>query len=108
METFLSVILSIILGIYLLGKISKWLLRYWLKKKMQSFEQGNAAGGNPNSAWGAWSNFGQQQQQPQQEKKKEGNVTVDINPTSERKIDKAIGEYVEFDEIKEESISDGK
>ena len=102
METFLSVILIIIIGFYLVGKLLKIFVPIWIRKKMKDFEQGkgpfnNGGTGGANSQ-GAWSNFGNRQSQ--ESKKEEGDVTITKTKDEDRNINKEIGEYVDFDEVK--------
>ena len=104
METFLSVILIIIIGFYLVGKLLKIFVPIWIRKKMKDFEQGkgpfnNGGTGGANSQ-GAWSNFGNRNRQSQESKKEEGDVTITKTKDEDRNINKEIGEYVDFDEVK--------
>ncbi len=64
---------------------------------------------NPFQAKGATYTFGrgfdsfnrQRQEQQSQQKPKEGGVTISKDGDKDRDIDKSIGEYVDFQEIKE-------
>jgi len=70
-------ILIFILVIYLLGFVSRWILRRWIQRVT-----------NPE--------FFQQQQTRQRGK---GEVTVDYQPKEEKKIDPSDGEYVDYEDV---------
>lgn len=95
MGTFFSVIISIVLGIYAFGFLSRILLKFWLKRKIENIKQGNTSS---NGGFNGWSNFAKQKETT----KKEGEVTITSSEKEDRKIDKTIGQYVEFDEVNEE------
>lgn len=110
MEVFLSIIICTVLGFWLLGIVTRWLLRYWIIKKQREMAQkfGSQGGfesfgsGNFQGFYG----FGQQNQASGQDnksdnKKEEGKVT--IQQTQKREgytVNRKIGEYVEFEEEK--------
>ena len=84
--TFLKTILIILLVYYglkfLFKLISPYLMRYISKKAGQKFEE--AFGANPASA------------EPSQ---KEGSVTIDKMPSSGRKSNTDVGDYVDYEEV---------
>lgn len=87
MEGFLTVLLFIVVGFWLAGKLGRWTLRRWVTKRQQQFEQqfGGAYGSNQSS--------GRRQQRP------EGEVTVTKNTSKATpSVSKSVGEYVEFEE----------
>ncbi len=97
---FLGTLFSIILGFYILGFFARIFLRFWIRKKVKDFEQGKTSGG----FYRAWTNTqGWKAQNPNQNQSSqhEGDVTITSDGNRNRNIDKNIGEYVEFDEIKE-------
>ncbi|OAB78955.1 hypothetical protein ULVI_10290 [Cochleicola gelatinilyticus] len=85
--TFLKTILVILLvyfGLkFLIRLLTPYIMRYVAKKAGQKFEQ--AFGQNP------------MRSEPQ----KEGKVTIDKKPPSTRRTKETVGEYVDFEEIKE-------
>lgn len=84
-------LIIIIASIYLLGKLLKWLLPIYILHKAKKFNE---------QAFG--SQFSQQQQQQQYNNKKknssqkEGNVTVEVNNKPNQKIDRKLGDYVDY------------
>ena len=79
MVTFLIIILSI----YLLGKLLKWLLPIYIMRKARQFNQQTFSG----------------QSQPNQKshkRSKEGDVTVEVKSETPQKINKDLGDYVEY------------
>ena len=83
---FLGVILIIILAFWLLGVIGRWLLRLWLLRKQREFAErfgGNAhAGGYHNGP----------------KARPEGDVDVRQTARIEKKVNRNVGDYVEFEE----------
>ena len=83
----------VIVGFYLLGWIGRWALTAWLRKKQREF----ASGADPFSrvyTWGTRS--GARPSRPQSE----GNVTVSEAEPQEKKINKNVGDYVDYEEVK--------
>ena len=92
MEFILSFIVITVLAFYLFGALGRALLGYWIRKKQQKFAQNGAgpffqwrSGGNPN---------------PRPERR-EGEVTVEQTRVSQRKVKGGVGDYVEYEEVKE-------
>lgn len=116
METFLTVILFIFAGFWLLGIIGRWMLRWWIAKKQREFQQqfggdGTASGGAfGNGAFrGFYTHFGGAGTTAGRKKKKEGEVTVTrTERCSEYQVGKGVGEYVEYEEVETSVLSDGK
>ncbi len=106
METFLTVILFIFVGFWLLGQIGRWTLRWWIARKQKEFQQqfggdGKATGGTfGNGAFrGFYTQFGNNGGNNAR-KKREGEVTVTHNTRqSEYQVGKSVGEYVEYEEV---------
>ena len=94
MEFILSFIVITVLAFYLFGVLGRALLGYWIRKKQQEFAQNGAgpffqwrSGGNP---------------QPRTERR-EGEVTVEQTRVSQRKVKGGVGDYIEYEEVKETS-----
>ena len=87
MMTFLKTILIVLLvyfGLKFLLRLAKpYLIRYISKKAGQQFEQ--FFGNNPNM---------------NTQREKEGNITIDKNPSENLRSSKKVGEYVEYEEVK--------
>lgn len=107
METFLTVILFIFVGFWLLGQIGRWMLRWWIARKQKEFQQQFGANGNATSGTfgngafrGFYTQFGNTNGN-KVKKKREGEVTVTrTSRHSEYHVGKSVGEYVEYEEIK--------
>lgn len=93
MEGFFTFIFTAILLIYLLGFLGRFIFRIWLSRRLRDIERnGGNTSGQPffwSKSWGGVP------------KSKEGSVKVTKNPKDTHKVDKTLGEYVEYEEIKE-------
>lgn len=92
---FIEAILIIFVVLYLLGLTGRLLLRLFLRRMQRKFEQyGNGAGGGyyKQYTWGSGNNG--------PKAPKEGEVKVS-DTASHRKINEKVGEYVDYEEIKE-------
>lgn len=110
---FLSFIFYLFLGLWLFGIISRWLLKAWiLKKQRQMQEQMDKNGGQgqpftggffsfgPGGArFGSYGNPGSGPSSPEN-KKPEGEITIETTEEPKTQVNKKIGEYVDFEEIK--------
>lgn len=115
METFLTVILFIFVGFWLLGLIGRRFLQWWIAKKQREFQQqfggdGTSAGGafGNGSFRGFYANFGGAPGHgaSHAKKKKDGEVTVtQATVQSEYQVNKGIGEYVEYEEVATQATS---
>ncbi len=85
MEAFLSFIFWCILIFYVAGIAGRWLLRRWLRNKARQFEQ--AAAGN--------------HAVPGEGRRREGEVTVERIDPRQKHVNSKVGEYVEYEEVKE-------
>ena len=102
METFLTVILFIFVGFWLLGQIGRWTLRWWIARKQKEFQQqfggdGKATGGTfGNGAFrGFYTQFGNNGGKKAREKP-EGEVTgTPNNRQSEKQAGTNGGEHGE-------------
>lgn len=105
METFLTVILFIFVGFWLLGRISRWTLHWWITKKQREFQQqfggDNASAGSSfgnGSFRGFHTHFGNAGQKAK--RRKDGEVTVTHTTIhTEYQVNKKAGEYVEYEEV---------
>ncbi|TCN62097.1 DUF4834 family protein [Acetobacteroides hydrogenigenes] len=99
MEGFLTFIIFLILGFYLLGFLGKLALKLYIKrmqKRFGGFENGNGAFFH-NFTYG----FGGNRQTSQEENHREGDVTItNSNAKQDKKIKRDTGDYVDFEEIK--------
>ena len=90
----LTILFFIVVGIYLMGLVGRLALGYWLRKKQREFaESGQARGYSRNYTWGG---------RKASRSRAEGDVTVQQTQASPRKkINKNVGDYVDYEEIKE-------
>lgn len=104
MGGFLEFILYCVLGFYLLGYLARFLLGLWVRRMQKRYEQNPNRGNFRAYTWGNGHGFGArgaaQNQQQEQQKKQEGEVTIKTQEQQKR-VNKNIGEYVDFEEIKE-------
>ncbi|MCH5306074.1 MAG: hypothetical protein J1E79_06285 [Rikenella sp.] len=108
MELFLTVILFLFLGFWLLGVIGRWSLRWWLAKKQREFQErfggaGSASGGGSfgdGPFRGFYANFGGKSGGTGRKKRREGEVTVTrTERQSEYRVRQGVGDYVEYEEV---------
>ena len=86
---FLTFIFLAIFGIWLLGIVGRFVLRTWLRNKQRQFEQqfgGGAAGGRSAGS-------------RRRDNRREGDVSVQQTTHVEKKVNKSVGDYVEFEEV---------
>ena len=95
MDGILSFILFLIIGFYVAGLIGRVLLRRWIMRKQKEFEQG----GNPFFRAYTWSSGNQTRNDSQ--RKPEGKVTVEQTRVTEKRVSGEVGDYVDYEEIKE-------
>lgn len=87
----LTVLFFIIAGFYLAGLLGRLLLGYWIRKKQKEFGGG---GFTRTYTWGG--------RREASGRKPEGDVTVSRTQASpEKKINRNVGDYVDYEEIKE-------
>lgn len=94
MDGILSFILFLIIGFYVAGLIGRVLLRRWIMRKQKEFEQG----GNPFFRAYTWSG---NQTRNDSQRKPEGKVTVEQTRVTEKRVSGEVGDYVDYEEIKE-------
>ena len=79
-------VLLIILGVYFLGKmIIRSVVSYFLGKTVQNMND---------------QMYQQQKEMSKQKKKKEGKVTINYQPKSDKTFGKEDGDYIDFEEVK--------
>ena len=111
MEAFLTVILFVFLGFWLLGVLGRWGLRRWLARKQREFaerfgnggtgaDSTNGGGSFGNGSFrGFYANFGGTKNSSRK-RRREGEVTVtQTTRRSEYQVRKGVGEYVEYEEV---------
>ncbi|MCD7970336.1 MAG: DUF4834 family protein [Alistipes sp.] len=98
METFLTFIFVTVLVLYLAGQLGKWLLRRWILRKQREFAEkfGEQAAGFGQAY--TWSTGTRRQRQSATA---EGEIRVQRTRREEKKARGQIGEYVDFEEVKE-------
>lgn len=94
---FLKVIFFIIVGFYLFGLIGRLLLRHWVMKKQKEFQQNGNAGGYTfkQYTWGTGAD------RTSQRATREGEIKVEKTAGTHKKVSKQVGDYVDYEEIKE-------
>ena len=100
MEGFLTFIFFAVVTIYILGLLGRLLLGNWIRRKQQEFAQrfGDQGGGYSSRTYSWGGNSGDNARGRAQ---REGEVRVQRPANQTRKIRKDVGEYVDFEEIKE-------
>lgn len=91
MEAILSFIVIAVLIFYLIGFIGRTFLSYWIRKKQQEFAQGKGSG--PFFQWRTGPSASQKSKRP------EGEVTVEKTHTPQPKVNRNVGDYVEYEEL---------
>ena len=90
----LTVLFFIIVGFYLFGLLGRLFLNYWIRKKQREFAEGNG-GFSRTYTWGT--GFGRSNRP-----KPEGDVTVQQTADARKKVNRNVGDYVDYEEVKEE------
>ncbi len=88
MEAFLSVVFIIIIGFYLAGLLGRWLLRYWITKKLGNMQGFGGGSGGRNAG-------------RTDESRKEGEVRIDRRRASAKRVSSQVGDYVDYEEVKD-------
>ena len=79
-------VILIILGVYFLGKmIFRSVISYFFGKTVQNMND---------------QMYQQQKEMSKQKKKKEGHVTINYQPKSDKTFGKEEGDYIDFEEVK--------
>lgn len=105
MEQFFSFILGTIIFFYLLGIVGKWLLRFWLERKIKQMQNGQGGskgnfyykswGGNAGRASGGFNS----NTSGSRSSKNEGDVTISKNGADTKRVNSKVGDYVDFEEV---------
>ncbi len=77
-----------ILTIWLAGLLGRWLLQRWLQKKQREFAGQFGGGGQPRGRSSA-----------RRSDRPEGDVSVQQTAPIQKKVNKSVGDYVEFEEV---------
>lgn len=91
MEFILSFIVIAVLTFYLIGFLGRAFLSYWIRKKQQEFSQGEGAG--PFFQWRTGSTTRPKPKRP------EGEVTVENKHATQPKVNRNVGDYVEYEDL---------
>lgn len=94
MTSILTFIFTAIIVIYLIGFVGRFLFRIWVARKLREMERN---GGNPGQPFFWSKSWGAAPKPP-----KEGSVKVTKEGDDIRKVDKTLGEYVEYEEVEED------
>ncbi|MDD3108410.1 MAG: DUF4834 family protein [Alistipes sp.] len=86
----LTVLLSIFVIIYLTGLLGRILFSYWIRKKQREM------GLDPSGGF-SWGVRGSRERPRTQA---EGDITVQKAQTQAKKINKNVGDYVDYEEVK--------
>lgn len=97
MEGFLTFILLSVLIFYLLGMVGRWALLHWVRKKQREFENGNGSTYSRTYSWG--SARARDRESGGRSARPEGEVSIQQTHASEKKVNKNIGDYVEYEEV---------
>lgn len=90
MEGFLTFILILVLSFYLVGWLGRVLLRRWIMRKQEEMAGRFTEGGY------------QTGQRSGRKSRREGEVTIQTKNTPAKKVNREVGEYVEYEEEVEE------
>lgn len=80
-------ILITILTIWLVGLLGRWLLQRWVLRKQREFAE----------------QFGGGTGQARRNSRPEGDVSVQQTAPIHKKVNRSVGDYVEFEEVAEET-----
>lgn len=89
MDKFLSFIFYTIITLWLLGLLGRWLMRRWLRKKQREFSE----------QFGGGAQY-QRNRSSRRQNGREGDVRVQQTARIEKKVSGNVGEYVDFEEVK--------
>ena len=97
MEAILTILFFIVAGFYLLGLVGRLVLRYWLQKKQREFAQnfGEGQGGFTFKQY----TWGRPSGARSRRAKRTGEVRVEEMRHIEKRVNRNVGEYVEYEEI---------
>ena len=90
MEALLTFLFFLIAGFYLISLLGRVFFSHWIRKKQRQFSEGK---GDFFRAY-TW------RQTDRSSKRSEGDITVSTTRQTEKKINKNVGDYVDFEEVK--------
>ncbi len=89
MEALLTFLFFLIAGFYLMSLLGRVFFSHWIRKKQREFTEGKGDFFRTYT-WG----------RSERPKQTEGDITVSATRQTEKKINKNVGEYVDFEEVK--------
>ena len=95
---FIEFILLTIIVLYLLGWIGKKLLVWWLTRKQRQFTDQFGQRGGFTYSWSSKYGTGTRTKNTQN---KEGEVHIKQTQTTQKKVSRTVGDYVEYEEVVE-------
>lgn len=90
MEALLTFLFFLIAGFYLISLLGRVFFSHWIRKKQRQFSEGKGDSFRAYT-WG---------QTDRSSKRSEGDITVSTTRQTEKKINKNVGDYVDFEEVK--------
>ena len=90
MEALLTFLFFLIAGVYLISLLGRVFFSYWIRKKQREFSEGKGD-------FFRTYTWGRSNRPP---KRPEGDITVSTTKQTEKKINKNVGDYVDFEEVK--------
>lgn len=90
MEALLTFLFFLIAGFYLISLLGRVFFSHWIRKKQRQFSEGKGDFFRAYT-WG---------QADRSSKRSEGDITVSTTRQTEKKINKNVGDYVDFEEVK--------
>jgi len=90
MEALLTFLFFLIAGFYLISLLGRVFFSHWIRKKQRQFSEGKGDFFRAYT-WG---------QTDRSSKRSEGDITVSTTRQTEKKINKNVGDYVDFEEVK--------
>lgn len=96
MEQFFSFILGTILFFYLFGIVSKWLLRFWLQRKIKQMQNGQGGG---NFYYKSWGGGARSTTDNNTKRQSEGKITITKNGADTKRVNSSVGDYVDYEEV---------
>ena len=104
---FFANILIFIGIVWLVGWAVRMLFRWWLARKVSEFNRAAGGAGQGTQGRGTWGTGGARgnaggTQNRSRGGRKEGEVRVDgADPAATKKVNREVGEYVDFEEVKD-------
>lgn len=103
---FIEFIILTIIGFYLLGWIGKKLLGWWIMRKQRQFADQFGQGRGFTYTWGNKQGAGGTNAKGP--RNKEGEVHVQQTQASHKKVNRNVGDYVEYEEVVETNYEENR